>query len=356
MKQSTPEFFLTRWLQSVSKHPETVPKAELISTLEKDAAPSVSYFCLLLLAAIIATVGLLQNSAATIIGAMVIAPLMNPILAFAYALVDWNWSLLKRTTVTILASILSVVGIASLCAGLVGYHVTDTEILSRIAPNLLDLVVALAAGMAGALARVNRVIANAVPGVAISIALVPPLCVAGIGVTKFPDYIIEPGLQQSLSVGSMEGGAFLLFTTNLVAIIFCGGLTFSVMGYSSRRKIFLNSFIYGALLTSIVNLLGFYNIQQAVLRARILYITADLGQDFPHWKVGTVKDVEIFDADKLLVSYTLESTENNFSRSDLRVIRNRLREELKRPVEVQFRIIEYRILDDEIPDVREDEE
>jgi uncharacterized hydrophobic protein (TIGR00271 family) len=95
---------------------------------------------------------------------------------------------------------------------LIGLKTVDSEILSRTNPTLIDFGIAMAAGMAGAFANSRRSISSALPGVAIAVALVPPLSVVGIGLSLG---------QQEITVGSS-----LLFCTNLICIIFFGGLVF----------------------------------------------------------------------------------------------------------------------------------
>ena len=112
---------------------------------------------------------------------MIIAPLMNPIASLAYALVVLSSRLLERAIFTLLTGILLVIVIAYLTTEILGLTTVGSEILGRTTPNSLDLGVALAAGAAAAFANTRRSIASALPGVAISVALVPPLSVVGIG-------------------------------------------------------------------------------------------------------------------------------------------------------------------------------
>jgi len=166
----------------------------------------IEYVALLILAGLIALFGLLENSAAVIIGAMLISPLMNPILSAALALLLGDGKLGKRSAALLILSIVGVVGITWLVASLTPLTQATPEILARTTPNLLDLFIAILSGLAGTLAlRGGSVAMTILPGVAIAVAVVPPLSVVGYGL--------------STHQGSVASGAFLLFVTNLVAII-----------------------------------------------------------------------------------------------------------------------------------------
>jgi uncharacterized hydrophobic protein (TIGR00271 family) len=127
---------------------------------------------LLFLATVIATVGVLADSTATVIGAMIVAPLMTPIMATAAALIMGN---MHRAINSLLLVAAGVTGVIS--------FTQNTQILGRISPRLIDLIAALASGAAGAFCLSRDDIADSLPGVAISISLVPPLCVVGIALS-----------------------------------------------------------------------------------------------------------------------------------------------------------------------------
>jgi uncharacterized hydrophobic protein (TIGR00271 family) len=208
---------LTDWLPAVDKSQQ----AAVYLGMRRDAKATIDYYVLIFLATIIAYFGLLQNSGAVIIGAMLIAPLMSPILAMAQSIVQGNVRLLRQAANTTFEGILVAVGTAVVFTfGLVAldFPVTATsEILSRTQPNILDLTVALASGAAAAYAVSRKEVASALPGVAIAAALVPPLAVVGYGIGSIQfDY---------------AAGALLLFTTNLAAIILAGSITFLSLGF-----------------------------------------------------------------------------------------------------------------------------
>lgn len=234
---------------------EPIPGSELNQTFLQASLPDFKFYLLLSLATAIATFGLLTNSAATIIGAMIIAPLMNPIVALAYALIVLNPRLIERSIFTLLTGLLSVIFIAYFTTDLLGLKVVGSEILGRVQPNSLDLGVALAAGAAAAFANTRRSIANALPGVAIAVALVPPLSVVGIGLclgTLGTEIAVSYGIDSSIAAGS-----FLLFLTNLAGIIFSASLVFVLQKYGSPKRAILGLTVSLLCLSLLLQPLGF---------------------------------------------------------------------------------------------------
>ncbi len=196
-------------------------QAEVYEQMRSAAQPTVDFFVLITLAAMIASLGLLQNSAAVIIGAMLVAPLMSPILAMAMAIVNGNLSLLRTAAEATTQGIALAIFVGVAMTLISPINTATPEILGRTAPTLLDLLVALASGAAAGYALSRKEVAAALPGVAIAAALVPPLCVVGFGL----------GTSQ-LDIAS---GAMLLFTTNLIAIIFAAAGIFLALGFQPAR-------------------------------------------------------------------------------------------------------------------------
>ena len=188
----------------------------LYRNLRRGARPNINYFVLIVLSAIIATLGLWQNSTAVIIGAMLVAPLMTPILASSLGIVMGDGRTIRVAFELMFQGILLALAISAFIAFVLPGDHAGSEILGRTEPTLLDLGVALVSGMAGAYALARREVSAALPGVAIAAALMPPLCTIGIGIAMFS--------------GPIATGALLLFTTNLIAIIVAGILVFVVLG------------------------------------------------------------------------------------------------------------------------------
>jgi uncharacterized hydrophobic protein (TIGR00271 family) len=176
-----------------------------------------TYVVLLVLAAFVATFGLYQDSVASIIGAMVIAPLGGAIMAVAGALVTGRLAWQTRTLVQVLVSAIAVVAIAYAVSIVVPDPLAlNASLDARTSPGLFDLGVAMAAGAAGAWVASHRTGSDALPGVAIAVSLVPPLATVGI----------------CLELGRLDdaAGALLLFTTNFAAIVVVAGVVFLLAG------------------------------------------------------------------------------------------------------------------------------
>ena len=198
---------------------KATPIASINRSLWRLSVPSFNFHFMLLLSAIISTLGLLANSVAIIIGAMIIAPLMGPIVAIAYSVAMGNRKLLRRSSLTLLKGISLTIVASWLTASIIGLETVESEILSRTNPTLIDFGIAMAAGMAGAFTQTRRSIADAIPGVAIAVALVPPLSVIGVGLALG---------EQAIALGSS-----LLFLTNLICIVFFGSLVFLFQSYGN---------------------------------------------------------------------------------------------------------------------------
>ena len=154
-----------------------VDRKELYQARIASSKPSLGFFVLLISSAVIATLGLISNSAAVVIGAMIVAPLMDPILSLAFGLSINDQRLVKRSAITVVIGVGVVVITAWILAALIGPAEVNREITSRIAPNLIDLGIATAAAVAGAFTITRDRLSNSIAGVAIAVALVPPLCV-----------------------------------------------------------------------------------------------------------------------------------------------------------------------------------
>ncbi len=183
-----------------------------------------SYWLQALFSAGIATLGLVLNSPAVIIGAMLISPLMGPILACGLALAAGDLVLGVRGLAKLLLSCALAIGFALLLVGVLPFKAVTGEILSRTHPNTLDLAVALFSGAIGSLATCKDVkgIATSIPGVAIAVALMPPLCVVGYGLGVAVS--LDPTEGRQVAMG---GG--LLFFTNLVAITFTAMIVYLIL-------------------------------------------------------------------------------------------------------------------------------
>lgn len=187
-----------------------------------------TYWAEILFSAGIATLGLALNSPAVIIGAMLISPLMGPIMSGGLALAAGDFILAMRATLNIVVSSFAAIAFSTLLVALLPFREMTAEIASRTHPNTLDLVVALFSGAVGALAvcKSLRGVATSIPGVAIAVALMPPLCVTGYGIGVFLTVDRDQGM-------AILAGGGLLFVTNLVAITFASMLVFLLLHIDS---------------------------------------------------------------------------------------------------------------------------
>ncbi len=202
---------------------------------EETDITNLFYWISLLSSAGIATLGLAQNSPAVIIGAMLLSPLMGPIIAFGLALAIGDLYLGLRAVINCVMSIFIVLMFSALITHILPFQLETAEILSRTRPNTLDLGVALLCGVIGAISVARLPIGGAsmaLPGVAIAVALIPPLCTAGFGLGE--------GFKWSVF-----SGAFLLFLTNLVSIIFASLVVFLLLRMGDEEEIGkIRDFIY----------------------------------------------------------------------------------------------------------------
>ena len=229
-----------------------VPVDKLTSFLKATSIPSLDFSILMTCATVITTLGLLANSNAVIIGGMVIAPLMNPIMSMSFAIVTGNWRLYQRSIVTVFLGVSCAISVSYLISAALPINVVGSEIVARTAPNLIDLGIASAAGVAGALALTRPSVGSSIiAGVAIAVALAPPLCVVGIGMGIGDDIAAEIDLAMVINL-SVSSGAFLLFLTNLTGIILTVCMVFLALSYGSVNKA-LQSLLIWFLITTLLS-------------------------------------------------------------------------------------------------------
>lgn len=223
--------FIQKKFNGIKKliHPLTVTeRKEVIADISSSASSGFDYFLLVILSCSIATLGLITNSPAVIIGAMLLAPIMSPIIGVGLASITGDDRLIRKSALAlfwgaILAVFLSfLMTLVNRFLPFISLQVLPSEVLARIRPTPIDLVIALAGGLAASYSMTRPNLSAALPGVAIATALMPPLCTIGIG----------------LAVGRWDvaGGAFLLFLTNAITIAFASALVFFLRGFSAEVK------------------------------------------------------------------------------------------------------------------------
>ena len=237
-------------------------RVSLFQQLKTGSAWNTDFILMLSLSAAIASFGLLQNSAAVIIGAMLVAPLMTPMIASALAIIQGNVLLAKESARSIMYGFITALAIGFFVGFLApGDQLTD-ELLARGAPNILDYIIAFLSGCAAAYALARPGLIGAIAGVAMAAALVPPICTVGI----------------SFSGGEFSNGqgAAILFAANVVAVILGAVLVFKLMGIGEiastqariRSKIWVRRVKLSLILLSVILIipLGYFFLDQAAER------------------------------------------------------------------------------------------
>ena len=263
-----------------------IPRKELYQARIASSKPSLGFFVLLLCAAVIATLGLIANSTAVVIGAMIVAPLMDPILSLAFALSISNNKLAKRSLLTVVIGVLAVVATSALLASLLDVSEVNREMTSRTAPNLIDLGVAVAAAVAGSFSMTRERLSNSLAGVAIAVALVPPLCVCGIGLSMGNEVVAVFGRGTVAGItNQISEGSFLLFLANLIGITVASLFVFLVQRYGSVLQCWRNLVLWlgllGLLCIPLSSALHDFSIKQ------------DIESKFDAFKAGQVRQLKL---------------------------------------------------------------
>jgi len=195
---------------------------DLFLSLRESSKFSSIFIVLMVLSTLLSTTGLFQNSAPVIIGAMILAPLMGPIISLSMGVVRAENQLISSSIKTLAYGVVTALFFSCIYTYSMPLSELTPEMRGRLNPNVLDLMVAIISGIAGAYASSKSEVAKSLAGVAIAVALIPPLSVTGIGIGWGNIDIIY--------------GSFLLFITNLVGITLSASLTFLVLGYSPLKR------------------------------------------------------------------------------------------------------------------------
>ena len=226
-----------------------VPRTELYEKRIASSKPSLGFFVLLISSSVIATLGLISNSTAVVIGAMIVAPLMDPILSLAFGISVADGRLIRRSAVTVLLGVAGVVFTSALISLFLGVSHVQSEITARTSPNLIDLGIAIAAAVAGSFSMTRERLSNSIAGVAIAVALVPPLCVSGIGLTLGSEMVAVFGRGTVAGLtNQIAEGSFLLFLANLIGITVASLVVFLIQQYGSLMRCWKNLLIWFGLL------------------------------------------------------------------------------------------------------------
>jgi uncharacterized hydrophobic protein (TIGR00271 family) len=312
-------------------------RVEAYRSIRRGGRPNRDFYTMIAMSAGIASLGLILDSAAVIIGAMLVAPLMSAIIGMGLATVQGDFRFLMLTLRATLSGALAAIGTGALL-GLIHFGGEATsQMLQRTEPTPLDMAVALLSGIAAAYALCRKNVSNALPGVAIAVALVPPLATVGV----------------SLSGGkwNMAWGAFELFLSNMVGIIFASALVFASFGFKPgmapgqdhrRIKIFQRSFLGAAFL--VILLIGVLaghtirNTHRAALKDQVKVIIErnlsglGISSENANWKVTrTSKDI-------LLLKLELKAP-REITQKEMSVLQKEFAFTLQKPLVLDLRII-----------------
>lgn len=312
-------------------------KAEIIINIKNESKPDKYFFVMVFLSCVIATYGLLSNSVAVIIGAMLIAPLMYPILNGALSLTLSSNKLMRHAIIAEFGGIAVAIICAIILTLLLPVSDVTNEILIRTKPTLLDLAIALASGFAGTVAICYRPSSAILPGVAIASALMPPLCVIGIGLAKH-DF-------------GIAGGATLLFLSNIIAINVAGIIVFELVGFGQKfvsledknnpKNIILKKFVYPTLSLILITVPLVYFMNKSFSNTNIenkINITLKEGITI----IDTANELVSMSFkkvnNKIVVNTTIRSVKDLLP-SEIRQFENKLEYELGSPVEITAEVV-----------------
>lgn len=321
----------------------TVPFKErklLYSSVISNSSGDITYYILVALAAVVSTFGLLMNNTAVIIGAMLISPIMNPIIGLSLSITLGDSRMFSKSIKSIiLGSVLAIV-VSVFVTMLVPTRLLTSEILARSKPNIIDLMIALASGAAGAFTMCYKKDAYTLPGVAIATALMPPLCVVGSGLV-LNDYKVALG-------------GNLLFLANLIAINLASAIIFKFYGFNTKDEVAvthedgsvtIRQYKHNRIFISvgafiIVSIPLTYFMYNTIIAEK----TKNTIENSLQTTIATHKDADLvnfsyeYKNNKYYISTVVMSI-TNLTGTDIRNMENYLESKLDKPTEINMKII-----------------
>jgi len=291
---------------------------ELFLSLRQSAKLTSVFLILMVLSTLLATTGLFQSSTPVLIGAMILAPLMSPIVSLSMGVVRGEGELIQNSAKTLGFGIFTALVFSCLYTYLMPLLHITSEIEARLNPNILDLMVAVFSGIAGAYANAKSEVAKSLAGVAIAVALVPPLSVTGIGIGWGDMSIIY--------------GSFLLFITNLVGMTLAAAVTFIILGYAPIQRA-KKGLLYTSIILATVTvplMLSFSKLIEQNSIARMI----ESHYSINHKEIGiNVLEIDLHNPKPIikLESYTQEV----LHKEDLVELKNEIEQSLKKSVELR---------------------
>lgn len=326
--------------------PDRERRAEVQLQLRESSEPDFDYFVLVLLSCTIATFGLLIDSAATIIGAMLVAPLMSPILGLGLASLRGDPMLLRDAAIALIRGAVFAVLLSILITWVnaqlpfISLQELPEEVIARTRPSPIDLGVALAGGLAATFALVQPNLSAALPGVAIATALMPPLCTIGIGI--------------ALGDWEVARGATLLFITNAVTIAASAIALFFAMGFSPGRPEgegrLPRSLVIAAILTLLLLApLGYQSYQFVQQAQRSAFINEVVRTEVERLEAVELVSLDSVQKDDVLEIEITIRTGDALNYEDSVALREAIDVQLQQPVELSINQVFASRLDPRVP-------
>jgi len=326
---------------------EQADEEEVIDSITRNSDFVGANLWTLIFAILIASVGLNMNSAAVIIGAMLISPLMGPIMGIGLGMGTNDFELVKKGLRNLIIATVISIATSTLYFWITPIHTAQSELLARTTPTLYDVLIAFAGGLAGVVAATRKEKSNAIPGVAIATALMPPLCTAGFGIATGNFYYFL--------------GALYLYCINSIFICISTFLIIRLMKF--KRKTFedeghgkrVSRYI---LLTIIITILPSIYLTYGIVNKSLFENAAQqfVQEQFRFKNTQVVSKVYKYDGaapqiDLLLIGYelpvqTIDSIRKNLGKYDLKNSKLVIRQGLNAKQEIDFSQIKASILED----------
>lgn len=309
-------------------------KSNIVQKINDHISGDALYWSLVCFSVVIATFGLLQNSVAVVIGAMLIAPLLQPIQGVAFSIATGNDKLFWKSSILLIKSVIVAILIAFLCTFFTPIHLDTPEMLARTTPNLLDLFIALGSSVVAFLALRYEQLSESIGGVAMAVSLMPPLAVTG----------IEIGFGNV----SLAWGSFFLFLTNLFAIVITGGIIFLFYGFfphhQDSQKYTLRQFMYLGLVGILITIplsISIQSIAQSVqLHAEAVSVTREtLDNVLPGASLDKIDLLDFSNQDVTLLGIVKLEEGTNFYEDARESLRKALQDKLQRHVNLDLEIV-----------------
>ncbi|MBT4722707.1 TIGR00341 family protein [Candidatus Falkowbacteria bacterium] len=303
---------------------------KVYNQIRENAKPDFDFYVLTIFSGIIITLGILIDSSAVVIGGMLVAPFVWPILAIALGITMGRTGLIKKAVFTIFVSGILIVIISLLMSIILPeIVVANNQFLSRTSPTLLEFLVGLTAGFIGAFIIAYPNVGSAIAGVVIAAAIVPPLATIGISVSKM-DW-------------PSAGGAVLLFLSQLIAIVFAAAILFIISDFRYRNKQAEKKtklgFSWTVMLLIVIVIPLYLSTIHSATQVKYQKIVSDvITTNFDHVKITELKFYESKETVKieLIINYDSELTQ-----TDLASIKSVLEKRIGQPIDLSINVIPY---------------